>query len=704
MAWGLGWLHAFATGISIIYTIMFLPMLPIGVLLIVMLGLGLLLLAPALSLAASLLARRHLRLSNGQALPSVWAGLALALAVMLAIDAPAAFTRIGMQMATAEAPSTQANGVRWLRAVGSEKVLLQFCHGQSSSMGGIVGAVLDLHSTFDGNQARSVYFRVTGTSVSSHAPAPARARLGRSMFDNDRGGDKVGQAVSGVRLESSRIDGSVDAYSALGYLEWTMSVHNDSDIQQEGRVELLLPPGAVVSRATLWINNEEREAAFGGRGQVRAAYEKVVRAQRDPLLVTTSGPGRVLVQMFPIPAGGSMKIRLGITTPMQLASLQRATLQLPMISERNFAVDPGLRHAVWIESSAPFEGTAQLRADAVKPGLFALRGDFATLAPGADTPLIGLRRPQPNLIAWSHDPMGAKGTMIVQTISEVPAAAPRRLALVIDGSASVAPTRAQLLQALERIPPTSALLLVFAGDDQPVLFEHNPKESGATRAFLKGLDFKGGRDNSAALTKAWEWIGMHENSAIVWVHGAQPETSPATDALLQVQARRPGAVTLYDLQSAPGPNAIAARMEGPGSAGHVQAGGTGTAALERLLASWQPGAGNWAITRERQPARPMSNEALTSPHLTRLWAYDEVLRMASDPARRAAAVAMATGYQLVTPVSGAVVLETQAQYDEAGLQPVAPGSVPTIPEPETWAMLAVVLIMLGVQRYRRRRA
>jgi hypothetical protein len=50
------------------------------------------------------------------------------------------------------------------------------------------------------------------------------------------------------------------------------------------------------------------------------------------------------------------------------------------------------------------------------------------------------------------------------------------------------------------------------------------------------------------------------------------------------------------------------------------------------------------------------------------------------------------------------VLESQAAYDNAGLQPVAPGSVPTIPEPETWAMLAVALLILGVHGYRRRRA
>ena len=65
--------------------------------------------------------------------------------------------------------------------------------------------------------------------------------------------------------------------------------------------------------------------------------------------------------------------------------------------------------------------------------------------------------------------------------------------------------------------------------------------------------------------------------------------------------------------------------------------------------------------------------------------------MRADPTgNRAAAVALASRYRLVTPVSGAVVLETQQQYDESRLTPVsqAQATVPTVPEPHEWALLA----------------
>jgi len=65
---------------------------------------------------------------------------------------------------------------------------------------------------------------------------------------------------------------------------------------------------------------------------------------------------------------------------------------------------------------------------------------------------------------------------------------------------------------------------------------------------------------------------------------------------------------------------------------------------------------------------------------------------------------MASTYQLVTPVSGAVVLENKEQYRQAGLTPASPESSPAIvPEPETWALLllgAAVMLLARVKRLR----
>ncbi len=66
------------------------------------------------------------------------------------------------------------------------------------------------------------------------------------------------------------------------------------------------------------------------------------------------------------------------------------------------------------------------------------------------------------------------------------------------------------------------------------------------------------------------------------------------------------------------------------------------------------------------------------------------------------ATQLAIQYQLVTPASGAVVLETQQQYDQAGLQPVEAGTVPTIPEPETLLLIMVVATIFLWMLWRRK--
>ena len=166
-------------------------------------------------------------------------------------------------------------------------------------------------------------------------------------------------ALRGLSLAGSRIDGSVDARAALGYVEWTFELANAAPMQREARAELVLPPGGVVSRVTLWIDGVEREATFAGRDATRRAYERVVRRQRDPILVTTTAPDRVLVQCFPVqPNGGVMKARIGITAPLQLTTRAAGTLGLPYFAQRNFAVPASVKHAVSIASKDRFAAPA----------------------------------------------------------------------------------------------------------------------------------------------------------------------------------------------------------------------------------------------------------------------------------------------------------------------------------------------------------
>ena len=207
--------------------------------------------------------------------------------------------------------------------------------------------------------AQKTFYRVTGKAFNSMSPPLSKYQRGaRDLFnefewDSGLGGESVAGQVKGLSLNQSRLDGLSQPDEGWAYLQWTMEFRNDHpESQREARAEVQLPPGGVVSRVTLWVNGEPREAAFAGRGEVRAAYQKVaVQQRRDPVLVTTTGPDRVLVQCFPIsPGGGTMKIRLGITAPLLIEHTNQAVLRLPCLVERNFKVRSAFEHSFWLET------------------------------------------------------------------------------------------------------------------------------------------------------------------------------------------------------------------------------------------------------------------------------------------------------------------------------------------------------------------
>jgi hypothetical protein len=88
--------------------------------------------------------------------------------------------------------------------------------------------------------------------------------------------------------------------------------------------------------------------------------------------------------------------------------------------------------------------------------------------------------------------------------------------------------------------------------------------------------------------------------------------------------------------------------------------------------------------------------------LARLWAVTAA-EDSTSPIDAAARSELAARYQLVTPFSGAVVLETQQQYDEHGLTPAdgtATPSVPNVPEPSTGLLILLTTAAALMRRKR----
>jgi len=666
------------------------------------------------SLLAALLIRRNLKRIAASAPPKTFAvnrrtvffGVLFAATMIGLTELPGTLTRVGLQKAASNSPEERAKGIRFLREFGNKDALLRSCFNRTGWATDLLGYTFSVRDPVSTTEARKIYYRVTGETFDASAPPE---RIGGRMlpqeefdFDPDQGGVTVGRTLKGLSLINSKLDGSVDADGAVGYMEWTLVFQNESTVSREARAEVQLPPGGVVSRLTLWVNGEAREAAFGGRSQVRTAYQQVaIRQRRDPVLVTTAGRDRILIQCFPVLPDRQMMVRVGITVPLMLENLDEARLLLPHFTNRNFRIPDNLKHSVWIESKQRMEGWTRESIRSAS-GAFVFRD--MVLDADLSSPLTSIRFQRATAgYIWSKDPFDPK-FVVTQWIKQQTPAHLRRIVVVIDTSERMRESVSQILEALQSLPKDFDVKFILAdndgsseGKDLAVLWSGDD--------LLRSATLGGGADNEHALLKAWDIAAATPgNNAIVWIHSPQRLLFGGIEELIQRFDRRPYGPTLYAVQTSVGPDEIEKKLDGINEVKSLTRTDYLSTDLKKLFAQLTGQSPTFEFMRSSKKldgGLDLTGAVETSDHLARLWANDEVRRIATpgDAQFTDAATALAVRYQLVTPVSGAVVLETDAQYRTNDLKPVDPGTVPTIPEPETVALLLVASIFILVLLY-----
>jgi hypothetical protein len=277
---------------------------------------------------------------------------------------------------------------------------------------------------------------------------------------------------------------------------------------------------------------------------------------------------------------------------------------------------------------------------------------------------------------------------------------------VIDGSAGMKQWRDSLAEAVGQIPPGIELAVVMANDSvlTPALPSHADQQMiSSISNRLKQFQYTGGCDNLPALEQGWDLAAAADHGAVIWIHDAQPVLLSPADSLRQRMERGGKAVPVFDLQLRPGPDRIAEQLDGLRSFKAMpRLGGTMGEGLKQQFDALEGKIHPLEFVRDC-----VTNSTAAGPqvsrHIERLWAKDEAADLAS--ARRADdASQLAAGHQLVTPFSGAVVLETKQQYAQNNLTPAAQQTVPAVPEPSTWALLIVGGVLMLWRFYRSRPA
>ena len=704
----IGVINGLAIGISAFYALQFSLITPFAVLAIIYFGIGLIPLAPLFAFLCAVTLRSRLRRARfltDVPPPVAWWKTALpAFLLLLLLALPRLMVPVYTPQVNDTNPAVRARAIILLRTFASRDLMLRRCYHPNGNMDFfslLVGGSFRFGQISSRAEAQTAYYRVTGTPYDAEPPPRLRGLRGQEVIDSTwvdpaLGGERVSARIRDLTLAQSRLDGRVDTTSGIAYLEWTMEFRNASKTEREARALIELPPGAVVSRVTLWINGEPCEAAFGGRSQTRRAYQQVaVRQRRDPVLVTTAGPDRILLQCFPVPVDGAMKTRIGISVPLVVpdATQAEAALRLPIFIEQNFTAAADLHTTVWLESDQPAVGSAATELLVTNGDPFSIRGKIPVNATGPAAFLsLPLAQPFPPVAA--HDARLPDGAAILQTLDTpaAPPAFPKSLAIVIDGSARMRDHHAYMTKNIFELLPADTMVCTFIARDETDIIEGKPPRS---------LRFVGGCDNGPALARAAEWAAENGQAPILWLHAAQPLDSTELESLRQLADFSRGKLVIHSHQFGPGANRIAEQLADLHVVRPLPVMGNGSFEIIDLL---QHKAAHWTRRQVASETLP-ADTANGSTHIVRLWAADEINRL-SAPLRKTGrdeAVELARTFQLVTPVSGAVVLETAAQYKAHDLTPVDPASTPGIvPEPATGLLLLLGTPLLLALRRRAR--
>ena len=607
-------------------------------------------------------------------------------------------------------------------------------------------------------KARRTYFLLTGTPFESEPRPTSLIRQGGLFGGPDdvaveeQGGYVVGRPVPDLILAHSEMEAVADPKAETASYEWTMTFRNDSSQPQEARADVLLPPGGVGHAVSLWINGVEKQAKFGSPQKVRAAYQEIAVVQRrDPLLVTMPAPDHLLVQCFPVPANGEMKIKIGVTAPLRWDTDKdrkpELMADLPAFGPVNFEVSSSREHRVSLQAKSE-------RSD---------RKDLSSAS-------VDLFAPQPLPIVKTKLPkvadVLAPGVMRAAIASGVfsPADAytaptqPVDLIFVLDASQGTnnaldslrrwgkEASGNNLLGLINTAPPGSRVRFL---DTSPSGKDTGWLDANITRGAVEDLTeqwpgtFTGGTDPAPVLAAALQMARRERKnpSAVIFLHGASPiNVSDLSDVRKELQSDLNNGPALVGLQLQPraqdavmmdlaGFDRVYARRALPGDdnaiADAVQfacqaavSGAVTSATAERQpLGGHTPAIGDIWIDTKAASADKDSDYARLAQATQTMAGWYESNTLAEPKALdlRIEAGRPAAQARLVTPLSSAVVLETKEQYQKAGLDDKGsdPGKdkdakpkaedISAAPEPGSLLLLSVGLVAGGRLWSRRRR-
>lgn len=583
-------------------------------------------------------------------------GAGISVLLLGASEARSACIRIAEKLVIAGTEDQKQHGLNFLRSAGPdcERSLRVDC--STSRAMDLSGMFLNLRN----EDYKKLYFLTTG--------GPFRLDLKSasdfaSLPDELLGKQVIGDKVSNLSMHRSLISGTIHPESLTSTIDWTFVFKNTGFDAKEARAEIALPKDAVISEMVLWINGVPKRATIASSELATQAYQWVVGGRRDPALVTDLGKGRVLVQCYPVPSQSEVRIKISMKSSMKLDKAGEAIVSLPSISKSNFEVEG--QHRVHLRADRELMlDLDNVRQVVANNGLHQVTGTLSSAKRSRETIDVRVARDAFLKPVAIKDPIDNRGFIVQQYVPTV-SKKPDHLVVVVDGSAAVESHKKEIARQLAKIPSTIPTSLIVASDEykEGMQFESLKDAIGA----MKNIEFKGGQENLGAVIQGAELAGETEGGAVLWIHGPQP----ALDKELYIIAPylvKPSFFQLSIDDNVTDVNEFFKAHQEIGPFTAVARNSSFEKDLGRFLSKWQADGVDYTLKYARTFATPekLETSVYVQDEITRLYVAQKVRELVGK-GRRWEAANLAVKYQVVTPVTSAVVLENSSDYSRFGL-------------------------------------
>ncbi len=489
-----------------------------------------------------------------------------------------------------------------------------------------------------------------------------------SPLPSDVTGGWFGNSSTMFRTRSIAIDGTLDSAAAVLEVDYRLEVAR-SNWMDEAILGIRVPPGAIATDLFLEIDGTERSAAFASTERATKAYESVVVRKRDPALLRAFSARDLVLNISPFAAGEARRVRIHFVVPLD-ATASSARVDLPRVIGTGHGgglVDLEGDVAVHLTTDSRFL-SSEVASEPVH--------EFTATIPATKFESEGvgelrIARDDVRLVK-AKSAFGAGS--VYERFDEVRGEGegkPRRVVLVVDRSAGLAPIEARLRAACESLARDPAIDLSFT---------HSPTSRMLFEPTFWAPLAAGGVDPLGELLGAMRRLDR-DASRVVFVSGPQPVILDPPEWIDSTYPTLGSRASLAVVEVVAGRNVVAERCEAMGRCDRFMGHGYGVE-LEDVLAKAVKVDPEGRVRRfdEFLPSdSPAAIVETTSRGPGLLAAYEEIARQCagSDAVAKAKAIERATTLRIVTLWTAAVVLEAKEQFEASGI--AAPSDAPSVP-------------------------